>query len=90
MGGLAASVMIANWNSGKAQAEPDVLRRAGPPQLIAGYYDVDDLSGFTTWNAAAQGVQGVNGFMYTTWSAKFGLLEEYGRASAVGAVNSET
>ena len=52
----------------------------GPPQIIAGYYDVDDLTTFQQWDDAAQQVKGVAGFMYTTWQAKYGLLERYGKA----------
>ena len=78
--GLPRSVTIANWNSGKARQSLAFFAGRGHRQIIAGYYDVDDLSGFTPWDTAAQGVKGVDGFMYTTWSAKFKLLEEYGRA----------
>ena len=48
--------------------------------MIAGYYDSGDLSGFTGWDEAARGVEGVVGFMYTTWRHDYGLLDEYGRA----------
>ena len=51
---------------------------AGHRQIIAGYYDVDDLSNFQSWDAAARGVKGVIGFMYTTWSARYSLLDRYG------------
>jgi hypothetical protein len=78
--GLPSSVTIANWNGGKARPSLEFFAGRGHRQLIAGYYDVDDLSGFTPWDAAAKDVKGVDGFMYTTWSAKFKLLEEYGRA----------
>jgi hypothetical protein len=52
----------------------------GHPQIIAGYYDVDDLTNFQQWDAAARQVKGVAGFMYTTWQAKYGLLERYWKA----------
>ena len=52
----------------------------GHRQIIAGYYDADDLSNFQQWDAAARNVTGVIGFMYTTWQAKFSLLEKYGEA----------
>jgi hypothetical protein len=51
----------------------------GHPQVTAGYYD-GDIRNFAKWDAAAKGVPGVTGFMYTTWQAKYGHLEEYGRA----------
>jgi hypothetical protein len=50
----------------------------GHRQIIAGYYDSDDLSGLEAWKSAAHGVDGVFGFMYTTWQARFGMLEQYG------------
>jgi hypothetical protein len=78
--GLPASVTIANWNGGKARQSLAFFATRGHRQIIAGYYDVDDLSGFTPWNTAARGIKGVDGFMYTTWSAKFKLLEDYGKA----------
>ena len=52
----------------------------GHRQIIAGYYDADDLSNFQQWDSAARDVDGVIGFMYTTWQAKFRLLEKYGEA----------
>jgi hypothetical protein len=32
------------------------------------------------WRAAARGVPGVSGFLYTTWEGNYSLLEAYGRA----------
>jgi hypothetical protein len=78
--GLDKSVIIANWNGGKAAASLKWFADRGHRQIIAGYYDADDLSGFTKWHQAARGVPGVVGFMYTTWDNKYGLLEEYGKA----------
>jgi hypothetical protein len=71
--------VIANWNGGKAAASLKFFADRGHPQVIAGYYD-GDLSNFKKWDAAAKGVPGVRGFMYTTWAHNFGLLEEYGKA----------
>ena len=71
---------IANWNGGKMRPSLEFFAGRGHRQVIAGYYDADDLSGFTGWDAAARGVPGVDGFMYTTWQAKFTLLDEYGKA----------
>jgi hypothetical protein len=79
--GLDPEVVIANWNGGKARASLEFFAGKKHRQVIAGYYDADDLSGFTRWDDAARGVPGVVGFMYTTWQAKFGLLESYGRAA---------
>jgi hypothetical protein len=79
--GLPANILIANWNSGKARASLDWFAKRGHPQLLAGYYDADDLGNFRTWDAAAKGVPKVTGFMYTTWAHKYRLLDAYGKAA---------
>jgi hypothetical protein len=78
--GLSRDVVIANWNSGKAKESLRFFADRGHKQLIAGYYDGDDLSNFQQWDQASRNIRGVTGFMYTTWQAKFGLLEQYGQA----------
>jgi hypothetical protein len=75
--GLDRSVDIANWNGGKARESLEFFAKRGHRQVIAGYYDADD--NFSTWDAARKGVAGVDGFMYTTWSSRFGDLERYGK-----------
>ena len=77
---VARDVIVANWNGGKAKESLAFFDGRGHRQLIAGYYDVDDLSNFQTWDAAARDIKGVLGFMYTTWEHKYGLLETYGQA----------
>ena len=76
--GLAPSVIIANWNGGKAKASLDFFAKRGNKQIMAGYYDSDD--NFATWDAASKGVPGVIGFMYTTWQNRYDDLERYGKA----------
>ena len=78
--GLAPEVTLANWNGDKMRASLAFFSGRGHRQVLAGYYDADDLSGFTRWDEAARGVRGVDGFLYTTWQNKFRLLEDYGRA----------
>lgn len=75
--GLDRSVVIANWNAGKAKESLEFFARRGHAQVLAGYYDGDD--NFAAWDAARKGVAGVKGFMYTTWAARFGDLERYGK-----------
>jgi hypothetical protein len=75
--GLDRSVWIANWNAGKAKASLNFFAHRGHPQVLAGYYDGDD--NYATWDAAALGVPGVTGFMYTTWQNRYDDLERYGR-----------
>jgi hypothetical protein len=83
--GLPRDVIIANWNSGKARESLNFFAGRGHRQIIAGYYDVDDLGNFQLWDAAAQGVKGIEGFMYTTWAARYGLLERYAEAMRGGS-----
>lgn len=78
--GLSPDVIIANWNSGKARASLEFFAGRGHRQVIAGYYDAADLSNFRAWDAAARGVKGIAGFMYTTWEHRFEQLEAYGDA----------
>jgi hypothetical protein len=78
--GLSRDVLIANWNGGKAKESLAFFADRGHKQIIAGYYDGDDLTNFQQWDQAAQNVQGVVGFMYTTWQSKYNLLEQYGQA----------
>lgn len=78
--GLGRDVMIANWNGDKAAESLKFFADRGHRQVIAGYYDGDDLTNFQRWDAAARPVKGVVGFMYTTWQAKYSLLERYGEA----------
>ncbi len=78
--GLSPDITILNWNGGKAKESLGFFAQRGHRQVIAGYYDVDDLSGFTNWDKAAHGIPRIEGFMYTTWQNKYGLLERYGEA----------
>jgi hypothetical protein len=78
--GLSRDIIIANWNGGKARESLAFFDGRGHRQLIAGYYDVEDLSNFRTWDAAARDIKGVMGFMYTTWGNKYNLMESYGEA----------
>lgn len=79
--GLPKDVIIANWNGGNAAKSLKFFADRGHEQLAAGYYDVDDLSGFDNWQKAREGIPNVTGFMYTTWEQKYKLLEAYGKAA---------
>ncbi len=77
--GLPKDVVIANWNGGKAKESLKWFADGGHPQIIAGYYDAG-MGNFQRWDAAARGVPGVRGFLYTTWQHKYDDLEAYGKA----------
>lgn len=78
--GLDPSVTVVNWNSGRAADSLDFFSALGVRQIIAGYYDTYSLDNFYRWDLAAQGVPGVDGFMYTTWYGVYSWLETYGKA----------
>lgn len=78
--GLPRRVIIANWNGDQSGASLRFFEGRGHRQVLAGYYDSGDLSGFHKWDEAAEGVGRIVGFMYTTWVSNFDLLERYGRA----------
>lgn len=77
--GLPKDVDVMNWNGGKASASLKWFSDRGHRQMMAGFYD-GGIENFERWHAAAKGVRGVRGFMYTTWHADYRLLERYGEA----------
>lgn len=80
--GLPKRVHLANWNGGKAAQSLKFFAERGHGQVIAGFYDDPNpnLDGLKQWTAAAKGVRGVDGFLYTTWQHNFDHLEAYGKA----------
>jgi hypothetical protein len=78
--GLDPGVTILNWNGGAMGASLSHFASIGVRQVIAGYYDSGTLDTFYQWDAAATGIPGVDGFMYTTWNGVYDWLEPYGRA----------
>lgn len=81
--GLDPATVIVNWNSGHAADSLRFFSGRGHRQLIAGYYDAP-VASIRPWLAAAKGVDGVIGVMYTTWRQDYTKLEafaaELGRA----------
>lgn len=85
--GLDKKTVIVNWNTNSAAVRVASLSHfhgLGNKQMIAAYYDDATLENVKTWLAAldaaqAQGVSGVDGFMYTTWKGNDG----YGKLEAV-------
>ena len=80
--GLDRSVVIANWNAGKARASLDFFAGRGHPRVLADYYYGDD--NLATWDAVAKGVPAVLGFMDSTWRNRYNDLERYGKPLAGG------
>ena len=74
--GLDPATLIVNWNSGHAAASLRFFAKRGHPQLIAGYYD-SGVASIRPWLAAAKGVEGVVGTMFTTWCQNYTDLEAF-------------
>ena len=66
--GLPAEVGILNWNMGPKtrRASMEHFARLGHRQVLAGYYDGNPAA-IADWLKAGEGVNGVDGVMYTTW-----------------------
>ncbi|HEY3266944.1 MAG TPA: hypothetical protein VGM37_08465 [Armatimonadota bacterium] len=84
--GVPKDVVIANWNSGKMAESLRFYDRRGNPQIIAGYYDGPPDS-IKAWLAAASGIKGLQGVIYTTWADNYGDLEAFA-AAAWGQTNA--
>ena len=78
--GLDKNVVIVNWNFGKRDESLKFFADRGHKQLIAGYYD-GPMSDAKSWAASAAKVQGVIGYMYTTWRGDYSQMEAYAKAS---------
>ena len=77
--GLASSVVLVNWNSGKPDKSLPFFAGRGHAQILAGFYDSDPTK-IKSWMAAAKGVQGIVGVMYTTWRKDYSQLEAFSKA----------
>ena len=81
--GLKPATVIVNWtdeNTAKRKASLEFFHSLGQKQMIAGYYDDHTLGNIASWmqaltQAQANGVSGVNGFMYTTWNGNNGYSD---------------
>jgi len=79
--GLDPEVIIANWNSGKAAESLRFFADQGHRQVLASYYDTDNVQADVDhWLKAAEGVRKVRGLMYTTWRNDYKDLEKFAEA----------
>lgn len=76
--GLPKDMIVANWNGHRTAASLKFFAERGHGQVIAGYYDADPAD-FHRRTAAARGLAGVDGFMYTTWRHDYRHLEAFGK-----------
>ena len=76
--GVDKDVLIGNWNRGHKKPSLKFFSDRGHRQMIATYYDSSNWQrGVRNWLTAAEGVPGVDGIMYTTWSNDYRHLEEF-------------
>jgi hypothetical protein len=74
--GLDKDVIIVPWYFEKRNESLRWFAGRGHRQLVAGYYDHEPEQ-VRQWLAAARGVSGVLGVMYTTWQHKYEDLEKF-------------
>lgn len=74
--GLDSSVVIANWNSDKADKSLPWFANRGHHQLLAGYYDAPPER-ILNWLKTARNVNHVDAVMYTTWANHYSDLERF-------------
>lgn len=82
--GLDPSVGIINWNRDKPKESLAFFAERGHKQIIAGYYDGNVKTNFERWQKAAKDVQGVQGYMYTTWRNRYDDLEAFAKLVKAG------
>ncbi|MGH9582923.1 MAG: hypothetical protein ACRD4O_08315, partial [Bryobacteraceae bacterium] len=82
--GLPASVAILNWNLGSLKKSLrwfsglDSRQPIAHHQVIAGYYDSGNGARDAQQElAAANGIPGIDGLMYTSWNNDYSQLESY-------------
>ncbi len=78
--GLNPETMIMKWGGGE-RARPGLEHFAGRGhrQMIAAFYDSNVARNHAMWTAAAEGVPGIEGVMYTTWRGDYSKLEDFAR-----------
>lgn len=74
--GLDPGVVVINWNSRHRTESLQFFAQRGHRQIVAAYYDAP-LTEVERWLAAARGVAGVTGVMYTTWRHRYDDLERF-------------
>lgn len=77
-------LVIAVWGGRPRPKSLEFFASEGFPMLIACYYDAADLEDVKGWLQAARSVPGVRGFMYTPWTKKYDLVEQFGRLIGSG------
>jgi hypothetical protein len=80
--GLPAGIEILNWNLGKLTTSLTFFSQLGRSQMIAGFYDKGDAASAARAEiAAAHGIAGVRGLMYTSFDGNYSQLEAFATAA---------
>jgi hypothetical protein len=89
--GLQPGFVIMNWNLGNLTkslswfAGKEAGNKHAFQQVIAGYYDSGDGAGAATSElTSANGIPGVKGLMYTTWTPDYSQLGPFATAARAG------
>ena len=69
---------IAVWGGPPREKSVQFFAQQGFGELIACYYDADNLNDVKSWLKTADGLNNIRGFMYTPWQKKYQLLGEFG------------
>lgn len=77
--GLDRDVIVLPWHFGKRTESLRFFAGRGNRQVIAAYYDSRPAQ-VQDWLAAARGVEGVLGVMFTTWRRNYRDLEAFAKA----------
>ena len=71
------SPIIVNWNSGNMKKSMAFFAGLGFQQITSPYYDAGSTVGMRQWRHAMEGVAGMRGMMYTTWSSDYRFLRPF-------------
>jgi len=71
-------LIIAVWGGTPRAKSVQFFADQGFQELIACYYDADNLNDVKGWMQLAKDKSNVRGFMYTPWQRKYQLLGEFG------------
>lgn len=78
--GLPEEMTLINWNHGAAKESLPFFAGRGHRQVLSGYYDSDARS-IAGWLKQGEGLEGIDGAMYTTWRDDYSGLEAFADAA---------
>ncbi|HZV33056.1 MAG TPA: hypothetical protein VFB72_00655 [Verrucomicrobiae bacterium] len=71
-------LVMAVWGGAPREKSLQFFEQQGFPVLVACYYDADNLNDVKGWLQIVRPMSNVQGFMYTPWTRKYGLLPAFG------------